>query len=44
MAAALMLIGALVIVAGTALYDPKAALIVFGALVLAAGVDLGRSS
>lgn len=42
MAAALMLIGAILIVTGAALYDPKAALIAFGVLVLAAGADLAR--
>jgi hypothetical protein len=37
-----MLIGAVLLVVGTALYDPRAAVLVAGACVLAAGVDLAR--
>lgn len=43
MAVALMLIGAVLVVVGVALYDPQAAVIAAGVLTLAAGVDLGRS-
>lgn len=42
MAAALMLIGALALVVGTALFDPRAAVVAAGALLLLAGADLAR--
>lgn len=42
MAAALMLIGALALVVGAYLFDPRAAVVVAGVLSLLAGADLAR--
>ena len=42
LALALLIVGAALVVAGTAALDPTAAVIVAGLLALAAGVDLSR--
>lgn len=42
MAAALIAIGAVLLVAGAALYDVRAAVLTAGLLLLVAGVDLAR--
>lgn len=42
MAVALLIIGAVLLTAGVALYDLRAAICAAGVLVLAAGVDLAR--
>lgn len=42
MSAVLLVLGALLTIAGTALYAPEAAMIIAGVLLLAAGVDLER--
>lgn len=42
MAAAFMLLGAVALVVGAALYDLRAAVVVAGLVLLSAGVDLAR--
>lgn len=42
MAVALLIIGALLTITGSALYDPRAGLIAAGVLCLLAGADLAR--
>jgi hypothetical protein len=41
-AAVLMAIGVVLLVAGCALFDPRAAVVAAGLVLVAAGVDLGR--